>query len=257
VAGLDHPAVVEQAFSAQAVSFGASVVANNDEILDVIVDHARPQPSERWLEAACGPGIVSRRLAPCVAAVHGVDVTAAMVETARSQAAAAGLRNATFEVADATATNLASGSFDGAVTRFSIHHIPVPDRMMRELARVVKRGGRIVVVDHLADDDADARSWSQEIERLRDPSHWACLGANQMRAIGERAGLSLEGEKRFEFELDFDDWLDRGASGAQAHGLVNEALTYAPRTTECFKVAGQAGHRTLALQMWLGLWQRP
>jgi SAM-dependent methyltransferase len=257
VAGVDHSAVVEQAFSAQAASFNSSAVANNDEILDMIVDHARPQPSERWLEAACGPGIVSRRLAPHLAAVHGVDVTAAMVETARSQATAAGLRNATFEVADATATNLASDGFDGAVTRLSIHHMPAPDRLMRELARVVKPGGKIIVVDHLADDDADTRSWSQEIERLRDPSHWACLGANQMRAIGERAGLSLEREKRLKFQLDFDDWLDRGASGAQAKGLVNDALTHAPRTTECFKVAGQPGHRTLTLQMWLGLWQRP
>jgi SAM-dependent methyltransferase len=184
-------------------------------------------------------------------------MTAAMVQTARSQATAAGLRNATFEVTDTTATNLASGSFDGAVTRFSIHHIPAPGRLIRELARVVKPGGKIIVVDHLADDDADTRSWSQEIERLRDPSHWACLGADQMRAIGERAGLSLEREKRFKFELNFDYWLDRGTSGAQAQELVNDALTRAPRATECFKVNAQPDHRTLTLQMWLGLWQRP
>jgi hypothetical protein len=78
-----------------------------------------------------------------------------------------------------------------------------------------------------------------------------------MRAIGERAVLSLEGESCFKFELDFDDWLDRGASGAHAQELARDALTHAPRTTECFKVAGQAGHRTLTLQMWLGRWQRP
>jgi ubiquinone/menaquinone biosynthesis C-methylase UbiE len=257
MAGEDHSAVVEQAFSAQAASFNSSAVANADDILDMIVDHARPQHSERWLEAACGPGIVSRRLAPHVAAVHGVDVTAAMVEIARSQAVAAGLRNATFEVADATATKLDSAGFDGAVTRFSIHHIPTPDRLMRELARVVRPGGKIIVVDHLADDDADTRSWSQEIERLRDPSHWTCLGADQMRAIGERAGLCLEREHRFKFELDFDDWLDRGTSSPQAQDLVNDALIHAPQATECFKIVGHPGHRTLTLLMWLGLWRRP
>ena len=110
------------------------------------------------------------------------------------------------------------------MTRFSIHHIPLPVRLMRELARVVRPGGKIIVVDHLADDDADARSWSQEIERLRDPSHWACLGPGQMRAIGERAGLSLEGEQRFAYELDFDDWLGRGTSSSQAQALVNDAI---------------------------------
>jgi SAM-dependent methyltransferase len=89
-----------------------------------------------------------------------------MVKTAPHQAIAGGLRNATFEVADATATHLATAGFDGAVTRFSTHHIPAPDRLMRELARVVRPGGRIIVVNHLADEDVDARSWSQEIERL-------------------------------------------------------------------------------------------
>src|SRR5262249_18736946 len=158
-------------------------------------------------EAACGPGIVSRRLAPYVETVHGVDLTAAMVDTARRAAAAARLGNVTFEVADATATSLDDAGFDGAVTRFSIHHIPVPVRRPRELARLVKPGGKIIVVDHLADADADARSWSQEIERLRDPSHWACLSSDQMHAVGERAGLVLEDERQLTCELDFDDWL--------------------------------------------------
>ena len=111
MAGEDHSAVVSQAFSAQATSFDSSAVANTDEILNLIVDAASPQPSERWLDAACGPGIVSRRLAPYVAAVHGVDLTAAMVETARARAVAAGLHNATFEVADATATDLGNAAF--------------------------------------------------------------------------------------------------------------------------------------------------
>ena len=185
-------------------------------------------------------------------------MTAAMIHTARAQAAAAGLRNATFEVADATATHFDSASFDHAVTRFSLHHIPAPVRLMRELARVVRPGGKIIVMDHLADDDADARSWSQEIERLRDPSHWACLGAGQMRTLGERADLSLESEQCFRFELDFDDWLERGTSSAHARELVNGALTPAPRGNNCFRVAGHPGHpASLALQMWLGVWRRP
>jgi ubiquinone/menaquinone biosynthesis C-methylase UbiE len=252
----DHGALVDQAFTEQAASFILSAVANDAEILDSILELAQPQPAERWLEAACGPGIVSRALALNAASVHGVELTSAMVETARREAAAAGLGNVTFETADATATSLSDATFDGAVTRFSVHHVPVPVRLFHELARLVKPGGKVIVVDHLADDDADARSWSQEIERLRDPSHWSCLSAAQMRRLGDNADLAMQEERRFGYELDFDDWLNRGAGDADARRLVNQALEDAPAAHECFAVASRAGRRILTLQLWFGLWKR-
>ena len=191
-------------------------MANADSILNAIIELAEPRPSERWLEAACGPGIISRRLAPLVNVVHGIDLTPAMIELARREAAVAELDNAVFEVGDATATGLQAAGFDGAVTRFSLHHLPVPARLFAELSRVVRPGGRVVIVDHVADDDAEARAWSQEIERLRDPSHWACLSEARLRALGEQAGLELTSAQRVAFELDFDDWLRRGTSSAGA-----------------------------------------
>ncbi|MGH2908924.1 MAG: class I SAM-dependent methyltransferase, partial [Solirubrobacteraceae bacterium] len=158
-AGRHHDRALTSAFTAQADGFNGSSAANDGALLDALVDHAAPTASQRWLEAACGPGVISRRLAPHVRAVHGVDLTPAMVELACASAAAAGIANATFAVADATATGLPRGSFDGAITRFSLHHIPAPDRVLQELARVVRPGGAIVVADHLADEDADAQAW--------------------------------------------------------------------------------------------------
>ena len=200
-----HQRLIEEAFTEQASTFNSSAVANADSILNAIVELAEPQPSERWLEAACGPGIISRRLAPLVNAVQGIDLTPAMIELARREAAVAELDNAVFEVGDATATGLQAAGFDGAVTRFSLHHLPVPARLFAELSRVVRPGGKVVIVDHVADDDAEARAWSQEIERLRDPSHWACLSETRLRALGEQAGLGLASAQRVAFELDFDD----------------------------------------------------
>lgn len=251
-----HARAVDQAFTTQASSFNASAVANAGEILDAIVDLAQPRPGDRWLEAACGPGIVSRRLAPMVASVHGVDVTPAMIEMARREAAAASLDNLIFEPGDATATGLPAGSFDGAVTRFSVHHLPVPGRLFGELARLVAPGGRIVVVDHLADDDAEARAWAQEIERLRDPSHWASLSRARLRELGEQAGLELEQERTIPLRLDFQDWLARGAADPAAQEMVQIALTERPVGTECFAIDGHPHSRGLTLQMWLGRWRR-
>jgi SAM-dependent methyltransferase len=252
----DQSRAIEEAFTAQAASFNSSAVANAPDVLDALLTAAAPRREERWLEAACGPGVVSRAFAPSVRAVHGVDLTPAMIELARRQAVAAGADNATFEVADATATGLPDASFDGAVTRFSLHHLPLPARLLQELARLVRPGGRIVVADHLADDDGEARAWTQEVERLRDPSHWASLSRGQLREIGDAFGLVLEAEETHDLSLDLDDWLVRGGGDAASRAIAERALASRPAGTECFAVCGDGGRRTLGLRMWVGVWRR-
>ncbi len=251
-----HAHHIDQAFTKQAASFNASAVANAPEILETILEQTRPQQGERWLDAACGPGVVSRRLAASAGSVHGVDATAAMIEIARREAAAAELDNVTFEVGDATATSLPDAGFDGAVTRFSVHHIQVPSRLFAELARVVRPGGTVAILDHLADHDAEARSWAQEIERLRDPSHWACLSDTRLRELGSAAGLDLAHEQRFPFELDFDDWLHRGTDSQADRDMIELSLADRPDGSDCFSVSTQPAGRVLRLQMWLGVWRR-
>src|SRR6187399_2222216 len=130
-------------FTHQAESFNRSQAANARETLEALVDLAAPQPGERWLEAACGPGVVARALAPRAGAVHGVDLTPAMVELARREAAR--LENVSFSVGDATALADPDSAYDGAIARFTLHHVPVPARLVEELARVVRPGGAVVL----------------------------------------------------------------------------------------------------------------
>lgn len=238
-------------FTAQAESFSSSRVATDAEQLDAIIAIGDPRPGERWLEAACGPGLIARRLAPRVGEVHGYDVTPAMIAVARREAIAHGLENVRFEVGDATALPVPDGRFDGALTRFSIHHIPLPARMLRELGRVVRSGGRIVLADTIADAEPGAAAWSQTIERLRDPTHWASLSLPQMHATVERAGLAVEQETVIGLELDFDDWLHRGGADAADQALVEYAVAQQPAHAAAFVVTERAGRRILRLQMWL------
>lgn len=245
-----HRATLVSEFTHQAEAFNASPVANAAATLDDLVRLAAPRPGERWLEAACGPGLISRRLAALTGSVVGVDATPAMIEVARREAGA--LANAEFALGDATALEHPDGSFDGAIARFAIHHIPVPARLVEELARVVRPGGAVVLADHVADEDADAAAWSQEIERLRDPSHWACLPVARLRALGERAGLTLEQEHVFPYEHDFAEWLHRGSGAGASARLIERALAERPPSAECFAV--QDG--VLRLRMWTARWRR-
>ena len=244
-------------FTHQTESFARNEVATKAETLGALVELVPEDPQASWLETACGPGAISRALAARVGRIRGVDLTPSMVEKASEEAAREGIDNAEFSVGDATALEFDDASFDGAVTRFSFHHIPAPRRVMGEMARVVRPGGWVVVSDFIADPDRDVYAAVEEIERLRDPSHWSCLTAAQLRAIGDPFGLELESERLVPFDLDYDDWLRRGSGGAAAGALIDELLERLPSGSGCFRVYEAESGRRLALVNSLTRWRRP
>ncbi|HEY5295450.1 MAG TPA: methyltransferase domain-containing protein, partial [Gaiellaceae bacterium] len=215
---MEHDPIVDE-FTHQSEAFNRSPVMRSADTLGRLIEALPCSPGERWLEAACGPGLVARALAPRVAAVHGVDLTPAMIELAQRESAREGIGNVTYSVGDVTRLEFDDASFDGAVTRFSLHHIPRPVRVLRELARVVRPGGPVVVADHLTSADSGVAAWHQELERLRDPSHWACLSSDRLAELGAQAGLELKRFDEYPFSLDYDEWLERGSGGQSAREL--------------------------------------
>lgn len=252
-----HSASIRDEFAHQADSFARSPTMSLAETLGVVVDLVPADPQARWVEIACGPGLIARAMAPRVGSVVGLDLTPAMVEKARAEAAAAGVENVSFELGDATALDLHDGAFDGAITRFSLHHIPAPVRVLDEMRRVVRPGGWVVVSDFVTDDDGEAAAWQEGIERLRDPSHWALLTPSHIAALGERVGLIADVRREVPFEIDFEEWLSRGSGGPANAELIERLLGEAPAAARSFVVSGERGERTLRYRNSLHRWRVP
>jgi SAM-dependent methyltransferase len=246
-------------FTHQSRSFAESAEMSSAQTLDVLAELVPEDSKTRWLDVACGPGVVSRALAARVGTVSGVDLTPAMVEEAERKAREEGLDNVSFLLGDATALDFTDGSFDGTITRFSFHHIPVPSRVLAEMARVVRPGGWIVVGDQVTDDDGEGAAWHQEIERLRDPTHWASQRLGRLREMGEEMGLELDEERLVSIEIDYEDWLARGSAGQTASPLIDRLLAQRPGGAESFRVSPGEGddRRRLHQRYWLGRWRRP
>lgn len=133
----------------------------------------------RILDAGCGTGEGSSRLAELFprATVLGVDILDQSLELARSRYANLGPR-VTFENQSIYELRAPDRTFDLTVNRHVLHSIPHPERVLAELARVTKRGGRI----HLIPEDYGMLHFEQ---RALDPSDFWHDGPPQFgRATG-------------------------------------------------------------------------
>jgi SAM-dependent methyltransferase len=191
-----HQDLIRDQFTRQATVFNAAAPIANEDALKLIVDAGVPSPDDRVLDVACGGGLVARAFAPHVRHATGIDVTPAMLDEARRAAAEKGLANTSWDQGDVTTLPYADGSFTIVATRFSFHHFLAPLAVLREMVRVCKPGGRIVVADSCPSEDGAKAAAFNRLELLRDPSHTRALPLSEMKGLFAAAGL---GEPRVRF----------------------------------------------------------
>ncbi len=107
---------------------------------------ANVKAGEALLDVAAGPGALSLPAARLGARVLAVDYSSAMVELLQQRAREEGLPDLAVRVMDGTALDLADGAFDIACSQLGIMLFPDRAAGLRELARVVKPGGRAMMV---------------------------------------------------------------------------------------------------------------
>ncbi len=175
--------------------------------LEILSSLAGVKPSHRVLDIACGPGFVALEFARHACEVVGVDLTAEMLKKARDLARRAGLKNVTFRRADVNHLPFSDANFDVVVTRASFHHFPHPDRVLKEMVRVLEKKGRILISDCTSKNDPVKSRLHNMIEKLRDPSHVEMLPLRKWRELFKNAGLRVLKEKRLIQRRRARDWM--------------------------------------------------
>jgi hypothetical protein len=107
----------------------------------------------------------------------------------------------------------------------------------------------VVVCDHTTDSDSRRAAWHNEIERLRDKTHTACLSTGALVDLLAAAGLEDIQAREESFTQDFDEWFDRGTPAAPK-SEVRERLLAGPGARG-FRVAGQSADGSVKIG---GIW---
>jgi ubiquinone/menaquinone biosynthesis C-methylase UbiE len=130
-----------------------------------------------------------------------------MLQQARQLQAQRNLTNVDWVRGDVTELPFRDGQFSIVTSRFVFHHLPDPALALREMVRVSKPGGRIVVADSApAADKADAFN---SMERLRDPSHVEALPVAGLSRLFTEAGLEAPRTETMRLEGDLESLLAR------------------------------------------------
>lgn len=122
------------------------------------------QVSGRVLEVGIGTGR-NLPLYPPDAELTGIELSPAMLEQARARAARLG-RRADLRLGDAQQLPLPDCSFDSVIATLTLCSIPDADRAVAEMARVLRLGGRLVLLDHVASPLSGVR----RVQRLLEPA---------------------------------------------------------------------------------------
>ena len=128
----------------EAMYLTPDVVAQRARVLDLLA----PRPGEKIIDIGVGPGLLAEDLARLVGdtgRVTGLDMAEPMVKMARTRLAA--LPQAECVVGEATALDFPDGTFDAAVSTQVYEYVAGMPKAMRELHRILKPGGRALILD--------------------------------------------------------------------------------------------------------------
>ena len=207
-----HRELILDQFTRQAVPFASAPAIRNREALNRIVEISGAGPEDSVLDVACGPGLLVCAFARVVRHATGIDLTPAMLEQARELEKQHALSNVTWELGDVLPLPFDDGSFSIVSARFAFHHFLDPLAVLKEMRRVCKMGGRIVVADSApAQSKADAFN---AVERLRDPSHTRALPVEELRELFASAGLAEPRVETYRLEGELEDLLGRSFPNA-------------------------------------------
>ena len=182
-----------QTIFAQRAAFYATSTAHTDKtVLNCVVKLARPHLDDVVLDVATGAGHTAFALARHVRQVIAIDITPQMLREGERLKAEGRITNIQFRIADAHDLPFEDETFYSVTCRRAAHHFTNIGRALREMKRVLKPGGRLVIDDRSVPEGGFVDAAMNRLDWLHDESHVREYRPGEWERMLVAAGFAVE-----------------------------------------------------------------
>lgn len=218
---------VQSFFERHAQAYAESHTHKYGKDLQRLLELIPFQPEHRVLDVATGPGHVAFTLAPHVREVVGLDVTAKMSEPFEKAAHDRKISNASFTRGDVHHLPYEDHAFHHVTCRRAAHHFHDVEQAVREMARVLKPGGFLALIDMTTPDDKAVNALVNALEIARDSSHRHALSPAEWQTVFQAQGCEVKHCEVYEEAFVWERWLDPVAPDGEEAAEVERVLKQA------------------------------
>ncbi|WP_065357736.1 class I SAM-dependent methyltransferase [Kluyvera georgiana] len=204
-----HEALVKSQFGGQATAYLQSNVHAQGADLRRLSEWLSEDGEATVLDVGCGAGHASFTAATQVSQVTAYDLSEGMLAVVAEEAEKRGLHNITCAQGPAEILPFGDNSFDVVISRYSAHHWHDMQAALMEIRRVLKSGGRFIMMDIASPGKAILDVWLQTIEMLRDPSHIRNYSQGEWLAMVNNRGMVVDKLVGDRLHLEFSSWVAR------------------------------------------------
>ncbi|MBU0494417.1 MAG: class I SAM-dependent methyltransferase [Chloroflexi bacterium] len=160
-----------QIFGARADKYTTSAAHTDPWVLGRVVELSAPELDWAVLDLGTGTGHTVFAIAPHVAHVTGLDLTPEMLAEAVKLQAAKSIANASWLIADVHRLPCDDAAFQLVICRRAAHHFSDIRQSLREMRRVLRPGGRLVIDDRSVPEDDFVDACMNQLDHYHDESH--------------------------------------------------------------------------------------
>lgn len=215
---------INDSFGIQAENFESTELNfTKAEYLNYTVSCVAPDKQDIILEVAAGTCACGRSFAPFAHTVICLDATLPMLTVGKEKAESSRMNNMIFVKGYAEELPFLNENFDIVFSRLAFHHFTDTNTVFSEMVRVLRPGGKLVLIDMEAADE-ELRNTEDEIETLRDPSHVKNLSMSEMLGLFAMHNLTVEKCEKTEMKQNLNSWLALTKTPEQIQAEITERM---------------------------------
>ena len=196
-------------FGASAHAYLSSSVHAQGTDLQRLTELSRRLDRPAALDLGCGAGHAGFAMAQGGARVTAYDLSAEMLAVVEGEVQRRGIHGMQTRQGPAEHLPFADATFDLVATRFSAHHWLDVSAAMREVRRVLRADGTLVVIDAIAPESPLLDTLLQTVEILRDASHVRDYRVSEWAALLQAAGFAAPESDTWTLPMEFATWVAR------------------------------------------------